>query len=433
MLEHGRKITTILAADVVEYSRLMGVDEAGTLAALSERRVLFERLAREHDGVEFGSVGDSLMAHFPSAVNAVHCAQAIQRAVERENEPLPPDQRLTLRVGVNLGDVMEKNGLLYGDGVYMAARLQALAKPGGVIVSDAVYQQVKNKLKVRFFSLGPRRLKNIGEPVLCYELTGPASVRRRWPAASRLGRPLVTYTVIVLLLLMGGGFFWYFHGKGNAPVATPMSATPSPTVAAAAHAKSIAVLPFADMSAAKNQQYMGDGMAEESLNLLAQVPELKVIARTSSFAFKGQNIQIDEIAKRLNVAHVLEGSVRTSGNQLRVTAKLVRASDSTQLWSSKYDRPLDDIFVVQDEIAKAVVTELKIKLLGAVATAKVRKPEAFALFLKARHIGQQLTPLAYEQSISLYRQAIELDPDYAAAWEGLATIYGYQALDNIQL
>ena len=308
MLEHGRKITTILAADVVEYSRLMGVDEAGTLAALSERRVLFERLAREHDGVEFGSVGDSLMAHFPSAVNAVHCAQAIQQAVERENEPLPPDQRLTLRVGVNLGDVMEKNGLLYGDGVNIAARLQALAKPGGVIVSDAVYQQVKNKLKVRFVSLGPRRLKNIGEPVLCYELIGPASVRRRWPAASRLGRPRVTYTVIVLLLLMGGGFFWYFHGKGNAPVATPMSATPSPTVAAAAYAKSIAVLPFADMSAAKNQEYMGDGMAEELLNLLAQVPELKVIARTSSFAFKGQNIEIDEIAKRLNVAHVLEGA-----------------------------------------------------------------------------------------------------------------------------
>ena len=151
--------------------------------------------------------------------------------------------------------------------------------------------------------------------MLCYELIGPASVRRRWPAASRLGRPLATYTVILLLLLMGGGFFWYFHGKGSAPVATPMSATPSPTAAAAAYANSIAVLPSEDMSAEKNQKYMADGIAEEPLNLLTQVPDLKVIARTSSFAFKGQIIDVTEIAKKLNVTHVLEGSVRTSGDR----------------------------------------------------------------------------------------------------------------------
>ena len=176
---------------------------------------------------------------------------------------------------------------------------------------------------------------------------------------------------------------------------------------------------------------MADGMAEELLNLLTQVPDLKVIARTSSFAFKGQNVDVTEIAKKLNVAHVLEGSVRTSGDRLRITAQLVRTADSTHLWSNTYDRPLGDIFAVQDEIARAVVSELKIKLLGAAPKAKAREPQAYALFLKARTIGEQHTPLAYEQSISLYRQALALDPGYAEAWDGLANNYGYQAIDSI--
>jgi TolB-like protein/DNA-binding winged helix-turn-helix (wHTH) protein/Tfp pilus assembly protein PilF len=194
---------------------------------------------------------------------------------------------------------------------------------------------------------------------------------------------------------------------------------------------SIAVLPFVDMSPSRDQAYLADGIAQELLNRLARVPDLTVIARTSSFSFKGQNIEIGEIAKRLNVALVLEGSVRTSGNRLRITTQLVRASDSTHLWSETYDRPLDDIFVVQDEIATAVVSELEIKLLGAAPKARVREPEAYALFLQARAIGEQHTPLAYEQSISLYRQALELDPVYAEAWDGLANNYGYMGIDSI--
>ena len=207
--------------------------------------------------------------------------------------------------------------------------------------------------------------------------------------------------------------------------------TDSRSAPAAAALNSIAVLPFADMSADKNQEYLADGMTEELLNLLAQVPDLKVIARTSSFAFKDQDVDVSEIAKRLNVAHVLEGSVRTSGNRLRVAAQLVRAADSTHLWSNKYDRPMDDIFAVQDEIARAVVSELKIKLLDAAPQAKAREPEAYALFLQARAIEQQHTVLGYEQSVSLYRQALELDPGYAEAWDGLASNYGNQAIESI--
>jgi TolB-like protein/DNA-binding winged helix-turn-helix (wHTH) protein/Tfp pilus assembly protein PilF len=233
---------------------------------------------------------------------------------------------------------------------------------------------------------------------------------------------------------------WFYLALGAiaaAPVAFVVvvgqrfDGAPADSRSAPAALNSIAVLPFADMSADKNQEYMADGMAEELRILLAQIPDLKVIARTSSFAFKGQDVEVSEIANRLNVAHVLEGSVRTSGNRLRITAQLVRAADSTHLWSNTYDRPVDDIFAVQDEIAKAVVSELKIKLLGAAPKAKAREPKAYALFLQARDIGEQHTPLAYEQSISLYRQALELDPSYAEAWDGLANNYGYLGIDSI--
>jgi TolB-like protein len=186
------------------------------------------------------------------------------------------------------------------------------------------------------------------------------------------------------------------------------------------------------MSAEKNQEYMSDGIAEELLNLLAQVPDLKVIARTSSFAFKGQNIDIAEIAKKLNVTHVLEGSVRTSGKQMRITAQLVRAADGTQLWSDRYDRPMDDIFAVQDEIANAVVSELRIKLLGAPPKAKQKDSRAYALFLQAREVGYLATASAFEQAISLYQQALALDPEYAEAWEGLAYVYGWQSIQGLR-
>jgi TolB-like protein/DNA-binding winged helix-turn-helix (wHTH) protein len=210
------------------------------------------------------------------------------------------------------------------------------------------------------------------------------------------------------------------------PPVKPESATPG------AAPISIAVLPFADMSADKNQEYMADGMAEELLNLLSQIPNLRVISRTSSFAFKGQTIELTEIGRRLNVAYVLEGSVRSSSDRLRITAQLVRTADGTHLWSEAFDRPLGDVFAVQDEIAKAVVSKLKIKLLRNAPKTRARKPEAYALFLKARAIGMQHTPSAYQQSISLYEQALKLEPEYAEAWDGLANNYGYQAIDGIR-
>jgi TolB-like protein/cytochrome c-type biogenesis protein CcmH/NrfG len=239
------------------------------------------------------------------------------------------------------------------------------------------------------------------------------------------GHRRVTRTELAILtglFLVGGGLFWrYQHTNEAASGATP-PASITPT-AAIANDNSIAVLPFVNMSDDKGNEYFSDGLSEELLNLLAQVPQLRVIARTSSFSFKGKEADIAEIANKLNVAHVLEGSVRKSGDTLRITAQLIRASDSSHLWSQTYDRPLTDVFKVQDEIAAAVVDQLKIKLLGSTPTARATDPKAYALYLQAREIHRQYNSAAFEQSIGLYRQALAIDPSYAAAWVGLATVY----------
>jgi TolB-like protein/tetratricopeptide (TPR) repeat protein len=238
------------------------------------------------------------------------------------------------------------------------------------------------------------------------------------------------FAILTLLLLLGGGAFWYYQRTSEtATVATP----PSATAVATATDRSIAVLPFVNVSADKEQEYFADGISEELLNLLAQVPELRVIARTSSFSFKGKEVDIAEIARRLNVANVLEGSVRKSGDTLRITAQLVRASDSSHLWSQTYDRPMTDVFKVQDEIAAAVVEELKIKLLGATPKAKTTDPRAYALFLKAREISRQFTAGALEQSIALYKESLAIDPLYAPAWDGLAIAYESQVGADLRL
>ena len=236
--------------------------------------------------------------------------------------------------------------------------------------------------------------------------------------------------ILTLLFLLGGGVFWYFQ---RASETATVADSPSPPGAAAfATDASIAVLPFVNMSADKQQEYFADGISEELLNLLAQVPELRVIARTSSFSFKGKDVEIAEIARRLNVANVLEGSVRKSGDKLRITAQLVRASDSSHLWSQTYDRQITDVFEVQDDIAAAVVEQLKMKLLGSVPKLRVTDPQAYVLFLQGREVARQSSVAALDQAIALYKQALAIDPTYAPAWDGLADAYYNQTdLSNL--
>lgn len=243
---------------------------------------------------------------------------------------------------------------------------------------------------------------------------------------SRNGRALSVRLVglaLIALIVLGGGAFLYYQGARDTPVATPTATTASAVVAAAPHERSIAVLPLVNMSSDKEQEYFSDGLSEELLNLLARIPELRVAARTSSFYFKGKDVKLTDLARELQVAYLLEGSVRKSGNRIRVTAQLIRASDGYHQWSETYDRTLDDIFAVQEEIAAAVVKQLKVTLLGAAPKVQKTSPEAYALYLQARQLYRQYTLKGLEQSIALYQQALAIDPTYAAAWNGLAEQY----------
>jgi TolB-like protein len=271
----------------------------------------------------------------------------------------------------------------------------------------------------------PRQIQQYTTLILLIGL--PIGLVLAWYHGDRGQQRIATpeLAILMVLLLLGGGAFWYYQRASEAP---KDAVSPSPTAAATATDRSIAVLPFVNMSADKEQEYFADGISEELLNLLAQVPELRVIARTSSFSFKGKEVDIAEIARKLNVANVLEGSVRKSGDTLRITAQLVRASDSSHLWSQTYDRQMTDVFKVQDEIAADVVAQLKIKLLDSAPKLRVTDPQAYVLFLQGREVARQFSAAALDQAIALYKQVLAIDPTYAPAWDGLADAY-YNQID----
>ena len=414
MSEHVRKIAAILAADVVEYSRLMGVDESGTLDALKIRRALFERLVKDFDGREFGSVGDSLMAQFPSAVNAVRCAQAIQRAVASENEPLPPARRMQLRIGINLGDVIEENGALFGDGVNVAARLQSLAAPGGILVSGAVYEQVKKKVPASLKFAGTRQVKNIVDPVPTYEVLDTDEARSFLGILTRHPRRWLVVAAVVIVSLIADAF-WYWRGNVESIRATNGTAP------------SVAVLPFVNMSSEPDNEPFADGLSEEVLNVLAGIDGLKVAGRTSSFYYKGKNEKADVIAETLGVNHLLEGSVRWAGPRVRITAQLIDASDGFHLWSRTFDRDTADVFAVQEEIARAVADALRVELLPAdearLAKRGTDNAEAHRLYLVARGRMRERGLPNLRAAKALFENALEQDPSYASAYSGLADTY----------
>ena len=396
MLEHGRKIATILAADVVEYSRLMNVDDEGTLAALNVRRTIFERLVGEFGGRVFGSVGDSLMAEFPSAVNAVRCAQAIQQAVENENEPLPADRRMALRIGLNLGDVIEEDATLFGDGVNVAARLQALASPGGILISRAVFEQVKNRVRATFKAAGVRHVKNIPDAVATYEVID---------RGARL------------------------TGSGTAQGPAPSPAVDTEPQSRMLSRTSIAILPFTNLTGDPTKEYFSDGVTEELINTLTRARGLfKVPARTSALAYKGRTIDVRQIARDLDVDAVLEGSVRSVDQGIRVTAQLVDGRTGHHLWSQSFDGKFEDLFTFQDELTVAIADALTLGGSGLPTGARklpTRDLEAFQLFLQAKSLNIQPTEHNLRTALELLGRALARDPKFARALQGLAMTRGY--------
>src|SRR5690348_5105641 len=353
-----RKLAAILCADVFGYSRLMGEDEEATLRTLSSQRKLIDSLIEQHHGRFVNEAGDSVLAEFSSVVEAVNCAVEIQTGLKAENESLAPARRMEFRIGVNLGDVMVEGDQIHGDGVNVAARLEGLAEPGGIYISRTVHENIRNKLPLNCEDLGEQTLKNIAEPVRVYRilLNGAVAAKRaqriplRYGRAGVLSLTCLAIVIATVVIMQHVSFKPQTTHASIPPLEKP--ALPLPSI------PSIAVLPFTNLSGDLQQEYFSDGISDQLINNLSRLSGLLVIARSSSFSYKGKPIKEQDVGKELGVKYLLEGSVQKSSEQIRVGVELVDAGSGSEVWTQRFERPLKDIFAVQDEIVAKVVTTL---------------------------------------------------------------------------
>jgi class 3 adenylate cyclase/TolB-like protein/Flp pilus assembly protein TadD len=416
-----RRLAAILAADVVGYSRLMGQDETGTLARLKAlRRELIDPKITEHRGRIVKTTGDGVLAEFPSAVEAVTCAITVQRALTSPNETVPKDKRFTFRIGINIGDIIIEANDIFGDGVNVAARLETLCEPGGLCISRAVRDQVRDKLPVAFDDLGEQTVKNIARPVRAFGL-GPAAIAAapdlsasRGPAPTKRRRPWIGVALAVVGIA-GAGAWWVVAG----PLTTSrpsVGTAPAPSAARA----SIAVLPFASLVAEGDGDYFADGLTEDIIAALGRFRDLSVISRGGVFAYKGKNPTPAEVGRDLKVRYVLEGSIRRAPEHVRVAVSLTDTAHSALLWSEKYDAEPKDIFAVEDQITRRITGALAARVTGLELARSAAKPpdnlEAYDLVLRGRDLLSRRTRAANAQARGLFEHAIELDPNYAPAY-----------------
>jgi len=386
-----RRLCAILAADVVGYTRLMELDEAGTLAVLKQRRKgILEPLVIEHQGRIVKVMGDGVLVEFGSAVNAVACAIELQKRMATANAGVPEDRQIVLRVGVNLCDVIVEGSDLYGDGVNIAVRLQALTEPGGISIAGPAYDQVKNKINASFEDLGAQTAKNLRDPIRVYRVA--------------LGAPLP---------IVPAGW------RDN----DPRQEKPS-----------IAVLPFVNMSGDPEQLYFSDGVTEDIITELSRFRQLFVIARNSSFQYRDKAIDVRRVARDLGIRFVVEGSVRKAGNRLRVTAQLIDATTGSHIWAERFDRELTDIFAVQDEITHAVVASLAGHVESADRRRALRKSagdlSAYDLLLRGKHCLERGSQQDVLKAREVFEGILERDPGYEAAYIALAETYFYEAISD---
>ena len=418
-----RKLAAILHADVVGFSRLMGEDEAGTHRALRELRGAVDPLITRHGGRIVGTAGDSVLADFSSVVDAVNCALEMQAAVRSINEPIPRERRLELRVGVNLGDVIVDGEDIFGDGVNIAARLEALAQPGTVCISQTVHDQVRNKIDLDYRPLGTHRFKNIAQPVRAYAVGLSAALprpRRRRPFGVRAVILAVGIAALVAWGIHSGADRELLH-LGAAPKPVDVATLAAPTRLASQ--PSVAVLPFKNLSGDAGQDFFSDGITEDVITALGRFSNLIVIAKSATFPFKGSNAAPAEIGRLLDARYLLDGSIRRSGSRIRVTAGLTEAATGRQVWSETYDAEVDDIFSVQDDIAKRVVGAVAVKLTRFEQQRALAKPTnslaAYEYVLRGRDFFAHATRDDNDEASELFQRAIDLDPNYADAYAAL--------------
>ena len=381
-----RRLAAILAADVVGYSRLMGLDEVGTLAAFNAIKTeLIDPAIARHDGRTVKLTGDGMLVEFASVVSAVNCAVGMQRQLRERNEKLAAERRLEFRMGVNIGDVIVKGEDIFGDGVNLAARLEGIAPPGGITISRSAREHVGNRLDLLFEDMGEQELKNIARPVHVYRVSlAEAGLTTKAPDAKE--RP------------------------------------------------SIAILPFSNMSGDPEQEYFSDGITEDLITDLSKVSGIFVVARHSSFTYKGRQTKVQQIGRELGVTSILEGSVRKAGSRVRVTAQLINSSDGGHVWADRFDRELTDIFAIQDEITHAIVEQLKVKLLpqeqDSIAQAPTGNVEAYTYYLRGRQFLLRGYKGYYQLARRMFAMAVELDPLYARAYAGIADCDAFIALQT---
>jgi TolB-like protein/class 3 adenylate cyclase/cytochrome c-type biogenesis protein CcmH/NrfG len=430
-----RKLTAILAADVEGYSRLMEADEAGTHATLTAYRSVLADSIAEHDGRIVGTAGDSVLADFPSVVEALNAAVEIQKEFAERNAELPAERRLRFRIGINLGDVIVDGEDIFGDGVNVAARVQALAEPGGIAVSGAVYDQVRNKLDLGFRDRGAHRVKNIAEPVRVYGVLPESRAMRRmtrvgrsiWYVAISAGAAMVVLAVVLTVWVR-------WPETQRADQAEPSSLTEAGTTGDLSEAHSaigatptIAVLPFDNQGGNPEQDYFSEGITEDIISALGRFSSLLVMSWDAVAPYKGQTVTPDQLSEDLNVRYVVDGSVRRAGDQLRVTTRLTDAERGVLLWSERYDRTVDDVFAVQDDITRQIVSTLAIRVTYLEQERAFGKPtdnlSAYDYYLRGRQSFRQFTRAANVRAQELFGRAIELDPNYGDAYAALAWTY----------
>jgi adenylate cyclase len=419
-----RKLTAILCADVSGYSRLMGQDEEATLRTLSVYRKIIDDLIENHRGRFVNSAGDSVLAEFTSVVETVNCAVDIQTSLKIENAKLPLERRMQFRMGVNLGDVMVEGDQIYGDGVNVAARLESLADPGGICISGTVHDQVRYKLALAYEDIGEQTVKNIAHSVRVWRvrLDDEGAARQHRRSSGRMLRRGGAISMAGIAIAVAT--FVLIQHLSLKPPRTHASIPPQEKPALTLPSiPSIAVLPFTNMSGDPQQEYFSDGITDDLTTDLSRVPKLFVIARTSSFTYKGKAAKVQTIGRELGVKYLLEGSARKAGDQVRVNVQLVDASTGNELWAQRYDRQMRDVFKLQDEIVQSLIMTLGLQIpifeQGIAIQQRTNNLEAYDYGLRALEASLTYTPEGFAEARKMDEKAVTLDPGYADAYAGL--------------
>jgi adenylate cyclase len=407
-----RKLTAILSADVEGYSRLMGDDEEATVRTLTSYREVLSTLIQQHNGKVLDSPGDNLLAEFVSVVDAVQCGVAVQKEIKARNDELPENRRMQFRIGINLGDVIQEEGRIYGDGVNIAARLESLAEPGGICISKTAFDHIESKLPYGYDFIGDQTVKNIAKPLGAYRVIMEPRVTvsgkaKKQTVSKRLPFLAGAIALLVLVAVLG---LWQFYIRSPSiePASLEKMALPLPDK------PSIAVLPFKNVSGDPEQEYIADGITEHIINVLSKNPELFVIASNSVFTYKGKPVKVQQVSEDLGVRYILEGSVQKSGNQVRIHAQLIDAIKGTHLWAESYDRNFEDLFALQDEITKNILMELQVKLTWGESAHifETNNLKSWEYSIKGLHLFYNNSKGNNAKAAELLNKAIELDPNY---------------------